>query len=182
MYAVLTGLNLRFKSRDWRARSESWPNSYVRLKILFVTQRRSVDASAYFILRCVSCCHIMTQPHLPPPNFSDALKGAKKLILPHIASGRGYGWRIPSLRGLQRHTDDLHCRQHSDNLQHILSMEGIRQLPASVQSSAVVRHKRPQRLQDGKEGHLIIDLFKKTPKPTTFCWVLPFIPLMFHLH
>lgn len=40
-------------------------------------------------------------------------------------------------------------------------MEGIRQLPASVQSSAVVRHKRPQRLQDGKEGHLIIDLFKK---------------------
>ena len=49
-------------------------------------------------------------------------------------------------------------------------------------SSAVVRHKRPQRLQDGKEGHLIIDLFKKTPKPTTFCWVLPFIPLMFHLH
>ena len=40
-------------------------------------------------------------------------------------------------------------------------MEGIRQLPASVQSSAVVRHKRPQRLQDGKEGYLIIDLFKK---------------------
>ena len=35
-------------------------------------------------------------------------------------------------------------------------MEGIRQLPASVQSSAVVRHKRPQRLQDGKEGHHIL--------------------------
>ena len=31
----------------------------------------------------------MTQPHLPPPNFSDALKGAKKLVLPDTLHREG---------------------------------------------------------------------------------------------
>lgn len=38
----------------------------------------------------------MTQPHLPPPNFSDALKGAKKLVLPDTLHREGV-------------TDDEYC-------------------------------------------------------------------------
>lgn len=139
-----------------------------------------MNASAYFILRCVSCCHIMTYL-ICRPEFFRRIKRCKNSSC-HTLHREGV-------------TDDEYrpyegCNATqmafiADSIATICNISyqwkafgNYRHLSVFGSCQAQKTAKAPRRKRRTSHYRLV----QKTPKPTTFCWVLPFIPLMFHLH